>query len=315
MLTLGQVTLDDIVTPLGAVHLRTLGGNALYSALGAALWLGDGCVAPISRIGRGFDRGLLQGLGRRLDLRGVRPVAADHVRAWLIYEPDGRRRHLGRNAALLEHPPVTVASFTAYHRIYRRLMRGITPQAPDIPGVFRTAAAVHLAPQLRPRHLANATALRRRYALLSLDPSPEDMDPVTLRGLLRCVDCFLPSREEIVTQGRKWDAIRLVRRWLTWGVRTVCIKLGAEGCVVGARGRLVRIPAARTLAVELTGAGDAFCGGFLAGYLLTRDPTEAALRGVVSASFAVEGVGLQGLLAADARAARARLLRVRRGVN
>lgn len=315
MLTMGQITVDDIVTSDGRVHLRTLGGNALYSALGAAVWLGSGHVAPVSLIGRGFDRALLRPVARRLDLRCVRSVASDHVRAWLLYEPDGRRRHLGRNAALQAYPPVSVRSFAAYHRIYRRLLLGIAPQARDIPAIHGAAGAVHLAPQLKPRHLANAASLRRRYALLSLDPSPEDMEPATLRRLLPCVDFFLPSLEEIALQGRKWDAARLISRWTAWGPRAVCIKLGIEGCLVGAGGRLVRIPAFRTRAADVTGAGDAFCGGFLAGYLQTGDAVEAALRGTVSASFAVEGVGLGGLLATGPRAARERLARLRRGVT
>lgn len=315
MLTMGQATLDDIVTADGQVHLHTLGGNALYSALGAALWLGDGTTAPICRIGRGLDRRLLEGLSRRVDLRGVRTIASEHVRAWLLYEPNGQRRHLGRNAALLDHPPVTIPSFAAYHHAYRRLLRRIAPTASDIPTVFSSAEAVHLAPQLRSLHLANAARLRRRFVLLSLDPSPEDMDAPTLRRLLRFVDFFLPSREEITARQRTWDPARLMRRWMDWGARAVCIKLGADGCLVGTGGRLIRIPAVRARAVELTGAGDAFCGGFLAGYLLMRDAVEGAMRGVVSASFAVEGVGLQGLLQADARAARERLRRVRRGTR
>ncbi len=315
LLTVGQATLDDIVTADGHVHLQTLGGNALYSAMGAALWLGGGRVAPVCRIGRGLDPALLGRLARRLDLRAVRAVMTEHIRAWLLYEPDGRRRHLGRNAGLLDHAPVTVPSFAAYHRAYRRLMQGITPEARDIPVALSGAEAVHLAPQIRQRHLANVRALRRRFSLLSLDPSPEDMDGGVLRRLLRHVDVFLPSREEVAAQERKWQPARLVRRWTTWGPRAICIKLGADGCLVGAGGRLVRVPAARVRAVELTGAGDAFCGGFLAGYLLMRDPVEAAMRGVVSASFAVEGVGLQGLMAADVRAAQERLVRVRRGVR
>ena len=40
-----------------------------------------------------------------------------------------------------------------------------------------------------------------------------------------------------------------------------------------------------------TGAGDAFCGGFLAGYRKTYEPLEAALYGNVSASLNVEGSG------------------------
>ncbi len=53
--------------------------------------------------------------------------------------------------------------------------------------------------------------------------------------------------------------------------------------------------------VDLTGAGDASCGGFLAGYFLTRNEVEAAMRGAISASFAVEGVGFSGLLRARPR--------------
>jgi ribokinase len=40
-----------------------------------------------------------------------------------------------------------------------------------------------------------------------------------------------------------------------------------------------------------TGAGDSFCGGFLAGYKKTYDPLQAALYGNVSASLKVEGSG------------------------
>ena len=54
--------------------------------------------------------------------------------------------------------------------------------------------------------------------------------------------------------------------------------------------------------VDLTGAGDAFCGGFLAGFCKTYDPLQAVLYGNVTASIAIEGTGafytsdvLQGL--------------------
>ena len=38
-----------------------------------------------------------------------------------------------------------------------------------------------------------------------------------------------------------------------------------------------------------TGAGDSFCGGFIAGYRQIYDPLESALFGNISASFTVEG--------------------------
>ncbi len=38
-----------------------------------------------------------------------------------------------------------------------------------------------------------------------------------------------------------------------------------------------------------TGAGDAFCGGFLAGYRATYDGLQAALTGNISAAMMLEG--------------------------
>ena len=45
------------------------------------------------------------------------------------------------------------------------------------------------------------------------------------------------------------------------------------------------------MVVYVTGAGDSFCGGFMAGYLFTHDPLQAAAYGAVSASFIVESLG------------------------
>jgi sugar/nucleoside kinase (ribokinase family) len=51
------------------------------------------------------------------------------------------------------------------------------------------------------------------------------------------------------------------------------------------------IPAYPARLADPTGVGDAFCGGFLAGYRRTYDPLQAALYGNVSASLKLEGSG------------------------
>ncbi|MBI4771324.1 MAG: carbohydrate kinase, partial [Chloroflexi bacterium] len=58
-----------------------------------------------------------------------------------------------------------------------------------------------------------------------------------------------------------------------------------------------QIPAYPVNIRDVTGAGDAFSGAFLTGLVETQDPVEAALRGAVSASIIIEGLG--GLSALD----------------
>jgi ribokinase len=64
-----------------------------------------------------------------------------------------------------------------------------------------------------------------------------------------------------------------------------------------------------------TGAGDSFCGGFLAGWLRHGDLREAALCGTVSASFTVEAPGLQAIQTATPNAAADRRAVLRRMIQ
>ena len=58
--------------------------------------------------------------------------------------------------------------------------------------------------------------------------------------------------------------------------------------------------------VDVTGAGDAFVGGFLSGFLASGDTQRGIEWGIVAASFAIEDWGARGLLAATPAQANAR---------
>jgi len=60
--------------------------------------------------------------------------------------------------------------------------------------------------------------------------------------------------------------------------------------------------------VDVTGAGDAFCGGFAAGLSLGYGPVESAQRGTISASYAVAGFSSMRLTDVDPAEAQARML-------
>jgi sugar/nucleoside kinase (ribokinase family) len=58
----------------------------------------------------------------------------------------------------------------------------------------------------------------------------------------------------------------------------------------------------------MTGAGDAYCGGFVAGFVHDPNRVDCAARvGAVSASFAIAGLGIEALSPARPADAVARL--------
>ena len=74
----------------------------------------------------------------------------------------------------------------------------------------------------------------------------------------------------------------------------VALRCGAAGSVVYRTdtGETHVIPAVATHVVDPVGAGNAYCGAFLAGWVQTRDLRTAGLYGAVAASFLIEQVGL-----------------------
>jgi sugar/nucleoside kinase (ribokinase family) len=69
--------------------------------------------------------------------------------------------------------------------------------------------------------------------------------------------------------------------------------MGARGSLVAtAGGEVHAVPAVPTNVVDTTGAGDAYCGGYLVALGSGVDAAEAGARAAVSASFAIEQFGV-----------------------
>jgi len=112
--------------------------------------------------------------------------------------------------------------------------------------------------------------------------------------MLASLDALLPSMAEVrVFFQASVDPVDAARALGRLGPAAVVVKVGVQGSLVyiPKTDTVAHIPAYRCHAVDPTGAGDAFCGGFLVGLVETGDPVEAARYGTVSASFVVEGFG------------------------
>jgi ribokinase len=135
-------------------------------------------------------------------------------------------------------------------------------------------------------------------------------------SVLSRISALLPSKAEVSAFFDGDFTLTMVTTLVDLGAPLVVVKLGRDGCaVLQAGGRIVELPTCATKVSDPTGAGDAFCGGFLVGLTDCGDPVEAALRGTVSASFAVEGFGLSRLLSVDPAEARDRLRELRSTVT
>lgn len=284
LVCLGNFTIDDVVLPDGREKPGCMGGDALYATLGARLWeqscelvapVGNDFPADIAK--RMREAGLADAGMSHRDLPTLRnrvEYFADGSRHWTLYASEGEFDKL-------------------------------SPRPMDVPASYRNAGAfMILAMTLSAQQDLVADLRTNTGAIVALDPQEDYIkgNEAAIRALVSQTDVFMPSAEEVQRLlGRSdWDAA--ARTLAELGPQVVVIKLGAEGCLIYDRRRdaQFRVPAFPVSnVVDTTGAGDSFCGAFMAHYL--QDPTrpeEAARAGAVAASFAVEGYGVDPLFQA-----------------
>jgi ribokinase len=149
----------------------------------------------------------------------------------------------------------------------------------------------------QPTTAAGFEAARRIGAVTILNPAPAaTIEP----DLLAMTDWLVPNETEfglIAGTALPGDAEAETAAVMAFGRRSGCslvVTLGARGAlVVPLGGRAVRIAAPEVVAVDTTGAGDAFVGAFAVGLALGWSATAAARLGCTVASDSVTRLGTQ----------------------
>jgi len=323
VVTSGGLRVDYLITPEGEAHVGLPGGNALYAAVGAALWTDQ--VGLWARIGANYPPGWLEHLAQRgLDTAGLvrLPSDQDH-RTFFAYLPDGRRddTHPEEHFRRIQQPlPLALQGYvhSTPNQDNPNTYEPLAIQPDDWPPAYKGVKAVQLSPNALRSHLFIPGKLRQSgVKTVTLDPGERYMTPalsVYLRSFLPAVDAFLPSDQEIRSLFGSQIAVEKAASILCeWGARIAVIKLGPEGVFVQEQnGRAFHLPPyyqpGSGEVVDVTGAGDAFCGGFMVGLAQSNNALTAAKMGLVSASFALEGYGALYALGVPRQAARERLL-------
>ena len=84
---------------------------------------------------------------------------------------------------------------------------------------------------------------------------------------------------------------KIIKHYWDRGIPMVAIKMGQAGCAIGYNGEINTIPRRDVEAIDSTGTGDTYNGGFLHGISKGYTPFEAAKLATIVASEQSRGLG------------------------
>jgi sugar/nucleoside kinase (ribokinase family) len=274
----GNIFIDDIVLPDGRTFMGILGGAGTHALAGMRVWSEQ--VGFVATAGEDFDAGYqAQLIQMGVDLRGIKIVKGiPTTRAWQLFEPPDRRVEVFRTN------PDDFIKFA--------------PDFQDIPTHYYAAKGFHVywgkAISRLPQFVKQLRAVSPS-ACLVWEPAfhHEHCGRDELAAILIQVELFSPDQDAAATMTGHELPEDIVEAFLSWGAPLVALRMGAAGSLLGSGdGRMWRVPAVPTTVVDVTGAGNAYCGGFLVALAAGHSPLEAALRAAVSASFEIEQFGM-----------------------
>ncbi len=279
VLAVGTVAFDVIETPAHSAR-QVLGGTATYISL--AVRLAGGAVRLVSVVGNDFPEEHVALLRRNgVDTSGLQVDMHGKTFAW-----GGR---YGKD------PNQRTTLFTALN-----VLADFDPVVPPQYRDSRILCLGNLDPRLQMRVMDQMPG--NVYTVCDTMNYWIDSDPDGLQEVLSRVDCLIVNDEEAQQITSQHNMVRAAADIRAMGPAVLVIKKGAHGAMLFTDAAIFVTPAFPTARVtDPTGAGDAFLGGFC-GQLANETTLDvsalqrAVITGTVIASFAVEQLGVGGLI-------------------
>ena len=304
LLFAGRLNREYILPFDGTPILDRAGGSPLYAAGAAAIWEKE--IALLARVGEDYPNKWLREFNQRgINTEGVQITAGSlDLRSFRAY---GEKRELSR-ANPVQHFAKRELTFPKALLGYRPPEKRekfkterhpATPLMTEIPPSYLQSKAFHLAPlDFKSQGQLLTTFRAASVEIITLDPSPQYMNPNRRSDLHLFLDgltAFMPSEEELrqLFWGETHNLWEMAEELGSLGCRFILVKRGNKGQLlldVDAKKRW-ELPAYDCRVADPTGAGDAFCGAFLAGLQTYGDAVRAAAQGNISASLSMEGSG------------------------
>ena len=302
-LVIGRLSRNFTILPDEQVIEDSPGGSALYAAAGSAVW--ETGIGMVARVGSDYPVEWINKLDRyHIDYRGIRRMADPvDMREFVAYPDLETRRadnpvgHFARlnlpfPKSLLGYTPVSASNDS------RTRPTPLTIRSSDFPSDYLDATAAHICPLDFLSHTLLPPTLRQGHInTITLDPGEGYMNPTywdDLPVIMNGLTAFICNEEKLASmfQGKTYDAWEMAEELSSHGCEVIIIKRGQRGQLVYERSSRSRwiVPAYPAKVCCPIGAGDAFSGGFLAGFRSTYDPLQAALQGNISASLVIESI-------------------------
>lgn len=270
----GAIFIDDIVLPDGTTHMGELGGGAIHALIGASLWAKHTGLSGF--YGQDLPADILPYLSQHMNIEGLIELDIPQMRAWQLFEEDGRRTEVHRvsitqpftEGTQPHHLPLSYQSASAYYLLQ------------DFEGIHKWIKAIDGFIFWEPNQLVMTSDKR------------DAMRDVLQTGKIDVVSPNLVEAKAIYGNLSPDD---LVHQMLADGAKKVALRMGEQGSIIadkitGEKHHISVINVENI--VDQTGAGNTYCGGLLAGLVQGKSLHTSAIMGTVCASFCLETIGV-----------------------
>ncbi|KAF2622996.1 pfkB family kinase [Macroventuria anomochaeta] len=303
--SLGMLIMDEIRMPNKSPLLNVIGGSSTFVTLGLRLFAG--CPSSVGCL-------ILAG-------SDLPPEVENEVRSWgttLVLKKDATKPS-SRGLLVYEDDTFGPKTFEYVTPPIRASPKGLegTPllNATAFHFFGRPEEIIEQVPQLLYLREEQSPELPRPFIVW--EPLPSSCTPTAIpdfHAACKLVDVISPNHLEFAAlffwdRGHQSDGAGTLERLKNLGkvfvdsgigpdgTGTMVIRAGADGALALRRNEpAVHVPAyyehGDEKVVDPTGAGNAFLGGYIAGWLREGDVREALCYGAVAASLALEQIGL-----------------------
>ena len=280
---MGEPLLEFNQQPGGKLYLEGYGGDTSNAAVAAARQ--GASVGYLTAVGEDVagERFLELWRGEGIDVSGVRRSAARATAVYFVTHTAAGHAFLyyRKDSAAAGYGPADVdARLISGAKVFYAsgISQGISASAAD--AVFHAMAVARAAGVT----VAYDTNYRPRLW-------PAVRAAAVIHAAIGMADIAFPGLEDALALTGLSEPDAIADFYLRMGPRLVVLKMGGEGALVATPGTRLRIPAFPCTPVDATGAGDAYCGSFLARTVAGDTAEEAARYAAVAAALKCEGFG------------------------